>query len=408
VLVASGCDGTGCGNGFQVSQTGNARPACDSGEGTACNGASAPAVVADRAGREFAVLWEGNYDVGEHDLYGRRIDAETGEPSSDETVVATGLPGGVSPRMLAIRHPAGDGYLAVVAYHVPGSFPITWRVLSLGTRLELRESADLQVSRGRVLGALAGNEPRREALVVETAFPTDTPGPTSTGNGIRVIRLDRHGRPRGAREIGASDWEQGFAARVGAAHVPGRDEYLIARLTLAGGTARLDVAGVDGKLDTLRVAGAPAVRGTPVDLAIAHAPASGRTLLAWVEWQPDRSRHVRGAWLAADGAPGPPFAISDDVADGNPDGIGLVADAAGPDFLVSWTDGTMSGTRRHERVTAERPGEGPTVTSYEKPGSGESTDSAAASSPLGTHLAVWTQGLRDLDGRQLRARLGEL
>jgi hypothetical protein len=38
---------------------------------------------------------------------------------------------------------------------------------------------------------------------------------------------------------------------------------------------------------------------------------------------------------------------------------------------------------------------------------GESTSIAAASSPLGTHLTVWTDGLQDEDGRRLLGRLSK-
>ena len=406
-LISAGCDTPGGSDGFEITQARSDRTSCHAGEqGTLCGGASAPAVAASRDGSEYAVLWDGHYARDQRELYGRRFDAKTGDPRSEERVVLTGLVDRVTRMTAAIPHPAADGYLVVAAGY-PSSSLAPWRVLSLGPRLDLRQDRRLSATPGGILAALVANRPRHEALLIETSLPQRPPEMTSSGHGIRALRIGGDGRTVRERRIGVSDWEQGFAAGVSAAHVPARGEYLIARLTLGGGVERLDVAGLGDELDTLRVAGAPAVRGTPFDVAIAHAAASGRTLLAWAEWQPDRSRRVMGAWLAADGVPGPPFAISDDVADGNADGIGLQAEAVGRDFFLSWGDGTSSGERRHERVTATRPGSEPTRVSYEKSG-GESTDSAVATSPLGTHLSVWTEGLRDLDGRKLRGKLGEL
>jgi hypothetical protein len=363
-------------------------------------------VVADQRGTEYAVLWDGNFVKAERALYGRRYDAETGDPRSDERVVVTGLPFVPSPKTLLIRHPASDGYLAVAAYHPTEGARAPWRVLSLGPALDLRSSTDLKPSGGETLAALAGNEQRGEALVVETTFPTNPPGMTSTGHAIRALRVDGDGFTRGELRIGASDWEQGFAPVASAAYVPARREYLVALVTLAAGTERLEVVHVDDELDETRPAGSPAVRGTPVEAEIAHSREGDRTLLAWVEWQLDRSRRVVGAWIDATGAAGPPFEISTDVADGNPDAIGLSAEAVGRDFVVSWTDGLMDGERRHERVSEDSPGTAESRISFEKPGPGESTESAVASSPLGTHLSVWTEGLRDRDGRKLRGRLG--
>lgn len=407
-LAAAGCDGGGGSDGFEINQTRSDRASCDAGEQTQCSGVGAPAVVADQRGAEFAVLWDANFTVAERTLYGRRFDAETGDPRSDERVVAARLPYSPSPKTLVVRHPGGDGYLAVAAYHPSQSTRGPWRVLSLGPALDLRSVADLQPSPGGVLSALAANDERREALVVETSFPVepDAPtGPTSGDHPIRAIRVDGNGRPRGQREIAVSDWEQGFAPIASAAYVPARDEYLVTLLAQQGDVERFDVLRLDDDLGAVRPAPSPAVRGTPVETAIAHSAGARRTLLAWVEWQPDRSRRVVGAWLDEEGTAGARFEIGDDVADGNPDGIGLRAEAVGSDFVVSWTDGLMDGERRHERVTADRPGEADTRISFEKPGPGESTESAVASSPLGTHLAVWTEGLRDRDGRKLRGRL---
>jgi hypothetical protein len=408
-LGAAGCDDVGGGSdGFEITQTRSDRESCNAGEqGTLCGGASAPAVTASRDGDEFAVLWDGNYAREQHHLHGRRFDAKTGAARSNERVILTGLPDRAQLTTAAIPHPAGDGYLAVLANY-PSSSLAPWRVLSLGPGLELREERKLGANPDGRLADVVGNEQRREALVIETSAPVNSPGMTSTGHEIRALRVAGDGRRLGDRPIGASDWEQGFGASVRATHVPARGEYLVARLFLGGGVQRIDVVGLDDELDTLRVAGVPAVRGTPTDVAIAHATESGSTLLAWVEWQPDRSRRVVGALLDADGSPGPPFEIGGAIAEGDAHGVGLHAEAIGSDFFVSWTDGLMDGERRHERVTAERPGEGETHLAFEKPGPGESTESAVATSPLGTHLSVWTEGLRDLDGRKLRGKLGEL